>query len=72
MGGDVLDLRGGDGVDLGKEVVDDALATVVQVVAGEVEDILFAVVTGDGYLAFELSLGGSELAVTQGMLYHLV
>ena len=72
MGGDVLDLRGGDGVDLGEEVVDDAFTTVVQVVTGEVEGILFAVIAGNGYLAFELSLGGSKLAGGKGMLHHLV
>ena len=71
-GGDVLDLRGGDGVNLGEEVVDDALTAVVEVVAGEVEGILFAVVTGDGYLTFELSLGGSELTGGEGVLHRLV
>ena len=68
----VLQLRGREGVDALKELVDVALLTVVQEVLGHVEGILLAIVAGDGYLPLQLALGGGQLAVAQRVLHQAV
>ena len=70
--GDVLELGSGEGVDLLEQRLDAALLAVVQEVLGEVEGELLAIVAGNGYLTFQLSLGGIELSLGEGMLHEAV
>ena len=68
----VLQLLCRNGVNLLQEGVDITFFVVMQETLGKVEGELLTVVAGNGYLSFELSLGGCQLALAQGVLHHAV
>ena len=70
--GDVLQLGSGDGIDALQQDVYVAQLTAVEVMACKVEGKLLTVVAGYGELTFQLSLGGSQLTVGEGMLHDAV
>ena len=69
---DVLQLGSGDGIDALQQDVYVAQLTAVEVMACKVEGKLLTVVAGDGQLTFQLSLGGSQLTVGEGVLHDAV
>ena len=68
----LLYVGGGDGIDFSVEAVEVALFVFEEEGFTEVEGKLLAVVAGDGYLTFQLLLGGSECRWCQGAGHELV
>ena len=70
--GDGLEFFGGEGIDAMVEGFDVSFIPMMQITPAEVEGKLFAVVTGDGQLSFELALSSDELLLTEGLLHQTV
>ena len=70
--GDILYLCSSNGVDALHQLVDITLTTIVQIVLSYIQGKLLTIVTGNGYLSFQLALGCSQLAICQRMLHDLV
>ena len=68
----VLQLLGSNGIDLPEKVIDVAFLIIMQETLGKIEGKLFAVITGNGYLPFYLSLGSLQLSVGKRMLLESI
>ena len=70
VAGHLLQVLGGEAVDVAHDVAEVALLSAVQVVLGEVEGKLLATVAGNGQLALQLLLGLAQLGGGEWMLYE--
>ena len=70
--GDILNLCRRNGVNAQQQLGDATLLTIMQEVFGEIEGKLLAVVAGNGQLSFQLSFGGLQLTLGQGVLHESI